>query len=223
MILDSINIIYEDNHILVVEKPVNIPVCEDCSHDLDLLTMLKKYIKDKYNKTGNVYLGLVHRLDRPVGGIMVFAKTSKASNRLAKQIQEHKMDKIYYAVVNGKINSEGEMFDYLYKDKINNMSYVTDKNKGKEARLKYKRISYNKDNDYSLVEVFLYTGRSHQIRVQFASRGYPLVGDQKYGKIRDNKTNIALFSHKLSFNHPTTKERLEFNLDIPKRYPFDLF
>ena len=223
MILDSINIIYEDNHILVVEKPVNIPVCEDCSHDLDLLTMLKKYIKDKYNKPGNVYLGLVHRLDRPVGGIMVFAKTSKASNRLAKQIQEHKMDKIYYAVVNGKINSDGEMVDYLYKDKINNMSYATDKNKGKEARLKYKRIGYNKDNDYSLVEVFLYTGRSHQIRVQFASRGYSLVGDQKYGEIRDNKTNIALYSHKLVFNHPTTKERVEFNLDIPKRYPFDLF
>ena len=221
--LQKINIIYEDNHILVVEKPANIPVCEDNSHDLDLLTMLKRYIKDKYNKPGNVYLGLVHRLDRPVGGIMVFAKTSKASNRLAKQIQEHKMDKVYYAVVNGKIDSDGEMIDYLYKDKINNMSYVTDKNKGKEARLKYKRISFNKDNDYSLVEVFLYTGRSHQIRVQFASRGYPLVGDQKYGKIRDNKTNIALFSHKLSFIHPITKEKLEFNLDIPKRYPFNLF
>ena len=115
------------------------------------------------------------------------------------------------------------MFDYLYKDRKNNQSYVTDKNKGKEAKLKYKRIGYNKDNNYSLVEVFLYTGRSHQIRVQFASRGYSLVGDQKYGKDRDNKTNIALYSHKISFNHPTTKERLEFNLDIPKRYPFDLF
>ena len=182
--LQKINIIYEDNHILVVEKPANIPVCEDNSHDLDLLTMLKRYIKDKYNKPGNVYLGLVHRLDRPVGGIMVFAKTSKASSRLSRQIQEHKMDKIYYAVVNGKINSDGEMVDYLYKDKINNMSYATDKNKGKEARLKYKRIGYNKDNDYSLVEVFLYTGRSHQIRVQFASRGYSLVGDQKYGETK---------------------------------------
>ena len=221
--LQKINIIYEDNHILVVEKPANIPVCEDNSHDLDLLTMLKRYIKDKYNKPGNVYLGLVHRLDRPVGGIMVFAKTSKASSRLAKQIQGHEMDKIYYAVINGKIDNEGEMVDYLYKDKMNNMSYVTDKNKGKKAKLKYKRIGYNKDNDYSLVEVFLYTGRSHQIRVQFASRGYSLVGDQKYGEIRDNKTNIALYSHKLVFNHPTTKERVEFNLDIPKRYPFDLF
>lgn len=221
--LQKINIIYEDNHLLVVEKPVNIPVCEDSSHDLDLLTMLKRYIKDKYNKPGNVYLGLVHRLDRPVGGIMVFAKTSKASSRLSKQVQEHKMDKVYYAVIDGKIDNDGEMVDYLYKDEKNNMSYVTDKDNGKEAKLKYRRIGYNKDNNYSLVEVLLYTGRSHQIRVQFASRGYPLVGDQKYGKIRDNKTNIALFSHKLSFNHPTTKERLEFNLDIPKRYPFNLF
>ncbi|MBR3161131.1 MAG: RluA family pseudouridine synthase [Bacilli bacterium] len=223
MILDDINIIYEDNHVLVVNKPINIPVCEDSSHDLDLLTMLKKYIKDKYNKPGNVYLGLVHRLDRPVGGVMVFAKTSKASSRLAKQIQEHKMDKVYYAVINGKIDSEGEMVDYLYKDKINNMSYVTDKDKGKEARLKYRRIGYNKDYNYSLVEVYLYTGRSHQIRVQFASRGYPLVGDHKYGKDRDNKTNIALFSHKLSFVHPISKEILNFNIDIPNRYPFDLF
>ncbi|MEE3343029.1 MAG: RluA family pseudouridine synthase [Bacilli bacterium] len=221
--LQKINIIYEDNHLLVVEKPVNIPVCEDSSHDLDLLTMLKKYIKDKYNKPGNVYLGLVHRLDRPVGGIMVFARTSKASSRLSKQIQEHKMDKIYYAVINGKIDSEGEMFDYLYKDKKNNQSYVTDKDIGKEAKLRYRRIDYNEELNYSLVEIFLYTGRSHQIRVQFASRGYPLVGDQKYGKDRDNKTNIALYSHKLVFNHPVTKERLEFNLDIPKRYPFDLF
>ena len=219
----KINVIYEDNQILVAEKPVNIPVCEDSSHDLDFLTMLKKYIKYKYKKPGNVYLGLVHRLDRPVGGVMVFARTSKASSRLSKQIQEHKLDKGYYAVVNGKIDREGELVDYLYKDKNNNKSYVTDKNKGKEARLKYRRIAYNEENDYSLVEVFLYTGRSHQIRVQFASRGYPLVGDQKYGKIQDNKTNIALYSHKLVFNHPVSKEKLEFNLDIPKRYPFNLF
>ena len=219
--LQKINILYEDNHIIVVEKPINIPVCEDSSHDRDLLTMLKSYIKYKYNKPGNVYLGLVHRLDRPVGGVMVFAKTSKAASRLGKQVSSNQLKKVYYAVVEGKIDKEGEMVDYLIKDNKTNYSYVGDKNHGKEARLKYKRISYN--NNYSLVEIFLDTGRSHQIRVQFSSRGFPLIGDQRYGKNRDGKTSIALFSHKLVLNHPISNEIMEFNLDIPKRYPFNMF
>lgn len=217
----KINILYEDNHIIVVEKPVNIPVCEDESGDIDLLNMLKMYIKDKYNKPGNVFLGLVHRLDRPVGGVMVFARTSKAASRLSDQVREHKLEKIYYAVVENKIAKEGEFIDYLTKDSKKNISYVTNKKDGKEAILNYKAIGYKKK--FSLVEIHLKTGRSHQIRVQFSSRGYPLVGDSKYNPNSDNKTSIALFAKKLSFYHPISGDKLSFELKMPKRYPFNLF
>lgn len=217
----KINILYEDNHIIVVEKPVNIPVCEDESGDIDLLNMLKMYIKDKYNKPGNVFLGLVHRLDRPVGGVMVFARTSKAASRLSDQVREHKLEKIYYAVVENKIAKEGEFIDYLTKDSKKNISYVTNKKDGKEAILNYKAIGYKKK--FSLVEIHLKTGRSHQIRVQFSSRGYPLVGDSKYNPNSDNKTSIALFAKKLSFYHPISSDKLSFELKMPKRYPFNLF
>jgi len=219
--LQKINIIYEDNHLLVVEKPINVPVCEDNSRDLDLLSMLKKYLKEKYNKPGNVYLGLVHRLDRPVGGIMVFAKTSKAANRLSSQVSNHTLKKTYIAVLEGKIISKGMFVDYLYKDSNRNISYVTTETKGKEAILEYKLLSY-KEN-FSLVSIDLKTGRSHQIRVQFSSRGYPLVGDAKYNKNSNNKVNVALFAKKLQFVHPVTKEVLSFELEIPNRYPFNLF
>ena len=219
--LPKINVLYEDNHLLVVEKPVYMPVCEDESRDLDLLTVLKEYLKKKYQKPGNVYLGLVHRLDRPVGGVMVFARTSKAASRLSKEVANHELEKVYWAVVEGKVPEQGEMFDYLVKDQKKNQSYVTDKQHGKESRLHYRRLSYQ--NGFSLVEVHLETGRSHQIRVQFSSRGFPLVGDAKYNPYHDGKTSIALFAKKLSFYHPITKEKLCFELNTPKRYPFDLF
>ena len=219
--LPKINILFEDNHLLVVEKPVNMPVCEDESKNLDLLTVLKSYIKEKYNKPGNVYLGLVHRLDRPVGGVMVFAKTSKAASRLSKQVMDRSLDKTYLAVTCGKVPDIGRCFDYLVKDKKKNQSYVTDKEHGKEARLSYKRLGYK--DGFSLVEVYLETGRSHQIRVQFSSRGFPLVGDAKYNKNHDGKTSVALFAKRLIFNHPVSKERLSFELDLPDRYPFNKF
>lgn len=219
--LPKINVIYEDNHLLVVEKPINIPVCEDESKDIDLLSILKSYLKNKYNKPGNVYLGLVHRLDRPVGGVMVFAKTSKAASRLSKQVSEHSLKKTYYAVVCGKAKNKDTLVDYLYKDTKKNISYVVDKANGKESILDYKLICY-KDN-YSLVEINLKTGRSHQIRVQFSSRGFPLVGDAKYNKNHDGKTNVALFAKRLEFIHPVSKEKLSFELELPKRYPFNLF
>lgn len=219
--LQKINVIYEDNHLLVVEKPINVPVCADSSYDDDLLSMLKQYLKEKYHKPGNVYLGLVHRLDRPVSGVMVFAKTSKAASRLGKQVSEHILKKEYLAVVEGRIPLEGEFFDYLKKDEEKNISYVTDKNHGKEARLYYKRLDYK--NNFSLVEIHLETGRSHQIRVQFSSRGFPLVGDAKYNPNHDGKTNVALYAKKLSFYHPVTKEKMEFEGEMPKRYPFSLF
>ena len=219
--LPKINIIHEDNHLLVVEKPVNIPVCEDESKDLDLLTILKQYLKDKYNKPGNVYLGLVHRLDRPVGGIMVFAKTSKAASRLSNQVRENKLTKTYYAVVENSLKQKNTLKDYLIKDKKTNITKVTTKDLGKESILNYEIIK--KIDNLNLVKINLITGRSHQIRVQFSSRKNPLYGDQKYNKNAIPNTNIALFAKTLSFEHPTTKEKLTFEIDLPKRYPFNIF
>lgn len=211
-------VIYEDNHLLVVEKPVNVPMQEDDSKDEDLLTMAKKYIKDKYNKPGEVYLGLVHRLDRPVGGVCVFARTSKAASRLSKQISDHTFKKQYLAVVedNG-LKDEDHLEDYLLKDHKTNIVKVDPK--GKIAKLDYKVIK-RKDN-LALVSINLQTGRSHQIRVQFSSRNHPLWGDQRYNKKATPGQQIALYSHMISFNHPTTNEQLTFTSDI-SRYPFDI-
>ena len=215
----KINIIFEDNHLLVVEKPINIPVQEDSSKDIDLLTILKDYLKEKYNKPGNVYLGLVHRLDRPVGGVMVFAKTSKCASRLSDQIRKNEIDKIYYAVCEGDLKNSDTLEDYLLKDQKENITTIN-KN-GKFASLDYEVIK--RKNNLNLVKINLHTGRSHQIRVQFSSRGNPLVGDQKYNKKATPNTSIALFAKSLSFNHPISKERLNFEIDLPNRYPFNLF
>lgn len=214
-----INVIYEDNHLLVVEKPINIPTQEDNTKDKDLLTILKKYIKEKYNKPGNVYLGLVHRLDRPVGGIMVFARTSKAASRLSEQVRNKTFKKTYNAVVIGNIENTGKLKDNLLKDEKRNIVKV-DKN-GKEAILNFKKLNYK--NNMSLVEINLKTGRSHQIRVQMAHHGYPLFGDQKYNKTAKVGEQIALFAKKIEFIHPTTNELLTFELDLPNRYPFTIF
>lgn len=216
-----IKILYEDNHLLVVEKPINIPVCEDESKDKDLLTMLKEYLKEKYKKTGNVYLGLIHRLDRPVGGIMVFAKTSKCASRLSEQVRTNNINKKYYAVIEGNIKEKDTLKDKLLKDTKNNIVKV-DKN-GKDSELEYSLIKYNKEKNLSLVDIKLITGRSHQIRVQFSSRNHPLFGDQKYNKNSKIGEQIALYSYQLSFNHPITKELLVFKEEIPNRYPFTIF
>ncbi len=216
----NLNVLYEDNHIIVVEKPINIPTCEDSSKDLDLLSIVKMYLKEKYSKPGNVYLGLVHRLDRPVGGVMVFAKTSKAASRLNEQIKNNEFEKKYYAIIEGILNKKTDKFeDYLLKDSKTN-KVIIDK-KGKYALLEYKVLS--EKEGLSLVEVNLHTGRSHQIRVQFSSRSYPLFGDQKYNKKANCGEQIALYSHFLSFKHPVTKEIMEFNLGLPNRYPFNIF
>lgn len=219
----NINIIYEDNHLLVVLKPANMPVCKDSSNDLDLLTKLKEYLKIKYNKPRNVYLGLVHRLDRPVEGLMVFAKTSKAASRLSAQITKNQFHKTYYAVVENDLPKEGKFVDYLYKDEKDNTSYVTTEKKGKLSALEYVRLS--KKNNLNLVKINLLTGRHHQIRVQFSHHGYPLYNDHKYNKsiTHNDKGNIALIAKKLSFYHPTTKELLTFEIDLPNKYPYTLF
>ncbi len=206
--MNKLNILYEDNHIIVVVKPFNIPVQEDSSKDLDMLTIIKNYIKEKYNKPGNVYLGLVHRLDRPASGVMVFAKTSKAASRLSDQIRKNEVKKTYLAVVHGNIKEEDTLINYISKDNRTNSSYIDNKN-GKESILSYNRLKYDKENDLSLVKVNLKTGRHHQIRLQMSNINHPLYGDQRYGK--EDKKQLALFAYKLEFIHPVSKETLTFS------------
>ena len=210
--MNNLNVLYEDNHIIVVEKKPNILSQSDITGDKDLLTMVKEYVKVKYNKPGNVYIGLVHRLDRPVGGVMVFARSSKAASRLNKEQLEHGFSKKYLAVVNGILKEKhGQFVDKLLK--LNDGNTIVS-NKGKEAILNYEVLKENLSTKHSLVSVKLVTGRHHQIRVQFASRGHALCGDQRYGK-QDN-TQLALFAYELSFTHPISKEKMTFKLDMPK-------
>ena len=209
-------VIYEDNHLLVVEKPVNIPMQEDSSKDEDLLSLCKEYIKKKYNKPAEVYLGLVHRLDRPVGGVCVFARTSKAASRLSKQIQTHEFHKEYLALVEDNGLKDHDHFeDYLLKNNKTNMVKVDPK--GKIAKLDYEVIK--RKNNLALVRINLHTGRSHQIRVQFSSRNHPLWGDQRYNPNAVVGQQIALWSHKIEFEHPTTKEKLTF-ISEPEHFLF---
>ena len=206
------NIIYEDNHIIVLEKPYNIPVQEDSSKDKDMINIIKEYLKEKYNKPGNVYLGLVHRLDRPVGGVMVFAKTSKAASRLSDEVRKNNMHKTYLAVVNGKTKQKEKLVDYISKDEKTFSSYIDNKN-GKKSELEYETLYYDENEDVSLIKVNLITGRHHQIRLQMSNINHPLVGDQRYGKM--DKKQIMLYAYKLEFIHPVTKEFMEFKL-LPK-------
>lgn len=215
----KINVIYEDNHIIVVEKPRNVLVQADNTKDLDLLAMVKKYLKEKYNKPGNVYLGLVHRLDRPVGGIMILAKTSKAAGRLSDSIRRHNFQKNYLAVLCGKMIGSGVLEDYLKKDEKINITKVSAD--GKYAKLEYEALDC-KEN-LTLAKINLVTGRSHQIRVQFASRNLPLWGDQKYNKKAVVGEQIALWAYKIKFEHPVSKEILEFKLNPKGEYPWNIF
>lgn len=215
-----IKILYEDNHLLVVIKPVNMPVQEDESKDLDLLNALKQDLKERHQKPGNVFLGLVHRLDRPVGGVMVFAKTSKAASRLSEQVRNHEMKKDYLAVVMNKVTpAKGTMIDKLLKDEKTNTTKIDEL--GKEAVLNYETIGFAEAK--SLVKIDLKTGRSHQIRIQFASRDYPLYGDQRYNAEARVGQQIALFASSLTFNHPVTKEVMAYTAKPTDDYPWNLF
>lgn len=221
----EIPVVFEDNHLLVVEKPVNMPSQEDESRDLDLLSALKQDLKVRYQKPGNVYLGLVHRLDRPVGGVMAFAKTSKAASRLSDMVRSRAFDKLYVAVLRGRPQQpEGRLVHYLLKDSRTNTVRAVPKNtkEAKEAILDYRVLG--SEDGLSLVLVELHTGRPHQIRVQFASIGCPLYGDQKYGAdINERGQQIALWSTKLSFAHPILKETVTFRSFPPRVYPWDLW
>lgn len=220
----GIEILYEDNHLLVAVKPPNIPVQGDITGAPDLLTLLKEDIKIRYNKPGNVFLGLVHRLDRPVGGAIVFARTSKAASRLSEQIRNHQMEKIYLCVVQGCPGPlKGRLTDTLLKDRENNVVSVVEEGTpgAKKAILDYEVLK--SFQGLSLVKVSLVTGRSHQIRVQMSNNKTPLVGDNKYGYRGDTRHNLALWSHQIGINHPITKERMLFTSSPPDQYPWTLF
>ena len=217
-LVKNLKVIYEDNHIIVVQKPVNIPSQGDKTGDIDMLTIIKQYLKEKYNKPGNVYLGLVHRLDRPVGGVMVFAKTSKAAARLSEQVRNKDLKKQYLVIVNGKFEKEsGTLKDYLLKDEKSNISKVVKEGtkNSKLAILDYKVIKYAPELNLSVLKIDLHTGRHHQIRVQLSSRGHSIYGDQKYGT-RGRGKQICLWAYELGLIHPISKEKLTFSI-LPEK------
>ena len=213
---DDLIVLYEDNHVIVVYKPQNVPCCEDPSGDVDLLSVIRDHVKEKEGKTGNVYIGLVHRLDRVTGGVMVYAKSSKAAGRLGEQMKEGEFEKKYLAVLVGSpAKKRAVLSDYLKKNSINNMVYVCPQTVegAKFAELDYK--SLEEQAGLTLVAVKLHTGRTHQIRVQFSSRNTPLYGDMRYGGENAKKGKIALWAASISFLHPVSKERLSFKIMPP--------
>lgn len=216
--MDDIKVLYEDNHIIVVVKKPNIPSQADKTGDKDMLTILKEYLIQKYHKKGNAYLGLVHRLDRPVGGVMVFAKTSKAAARLSEQVRNKTMKKEYLAIVDGKFTKKtGVLENYMLKNERTNTSKIVDNTvkNAKYAKLEYEVLGYNPEINLSVIKIKLYTGRHHQIRVQMANIGHSLCGDQKYGT-RGRGKQIGLWACTLTFLHPITKEEMSFH-SIPDK------
>ena len=219
---NKLKIIDEDNHLLVCEKPVNMPVQADSSGDEDLLSTVKAYIKEKYSKPGEVYLGLVHRLDRPVGGVMVFARTSKAAARLTESFKNRKTKKRYAAIVSGSPCSSAELECDLLRDEQNNISRVVRPNTpgAKTASLEY--VSTVTKNGFTLLDVLLHTGRHHQIRAQLAWSGCPIFGDQRYNRAARVGQQIALYAYSLTIEHPTLRESMTFTC-IPHGAKFDEF
>ena len=224
--MEDLKVVYEDNHVIVVVKPQNLPTQEDESKDKDLLTIVKEYIKEKENKPGNVYVGMVHRLDRPTGGVMVFAKTSKSASRLTEQIQNGEFQKRYLAVINGKPREKrAKLVNFLKKNaRTNTVDIVPELTTGaKRAELDYEIVE--EKEKVALADIKLHTGRSHQIRVQMKNIGCPVYGDVKYGGDKLAKGhNLALWAFELKFIHPTTKENMTFKVYPPEDIvPWNVF
>lgn len=223
----KLNVLYEDNHLLIVEKPRNMLVQEDISGDLDLLNAAKAYLVKKYNKPGDAFLALVHRLDRPVGGVILFAKTSKGASRISHELRLNRFDRRYLTVVRGTPEEKiGKLTDYLLKDERKNKTAVvhpSTKN-AKKAILRYEVLDVNPAEDLSLLSVELETGRSHQIRIQLAEMGHPIYGDQKYGQ-KENQVGqqIALWASEISVKHPTKDEIVQIAATPPNEYPWNQF
>lgn len=219
----GVGILYEDNHLLVVVKPPNMPSQADASGDADLHSTMKQYIAEKYQKPGAVYLGLVHRLDRPVGGLVVLARTSKAADRLSEQVRKKTLARQYVAAVRGNPPRSAELCDWLVKDeRTNTVRAVSAGTPGaKDAKLTFE--SAGRAGELTLLRVRLYTGRSHQIRVQLSHAGYPIWGDARYGAGRPGE-QIALWGAHLGLVHPTKKEEMHFDALPPKdQVPWSAF
>lgn len=217
----DIPIIFEDNHLLVVSKPAGLLSQEDYTGEPDLLNLCKNYIKKEYDKPGNVFLGLLHRLDKPVSGVMVFAKTSKAASRISEQIRKRTVKKKYLAVLNGNPPENGLLEHFLEKDSKRNLVVAVTKpgKKSKSAKLSFMKLEQK--GELALVDINLITGRAHQIRVQFAESGTPVYGDKKYGLSEGDQ--IALHAYKFGLEHPVKKERMNFTASPPAGEPWSSF
>lgn len=214
-------ILFEDNHLLAIQKPIGVLSQEDHTGSADVVNLCKEYLKREYDKPGNVYLGLLHRLDKPVSGVMLLAKTSKSASRLSEQIRKRKVKKTYLVVVDGDAPENGYLSHHLLKNEsTNTVSVVPGKTKGaKEALLTFQKIA--SAGGKSLLKISLITGRAHQIRVQLAEHGYPIIGDHKYGS--DKQPDIALHAHEFIFEHPTLKNEIIISSYPRLTPPWSLF
>ncbi|MCL2675577.1 MAG: RluA family pseudouridine synthase [Firmicutes bacterium] len=222
--MDELIVLYEDNHIIVTVKPQNIPSQGDSTGDLSQLDIVKNYIKTAANKVGNAFVGLVHRLDRPTGGVMVFAKTSKAAARLSQQIRDGELEKRYLAVVAGRPKEpRGRLVNALLKDETANIVKIVPPatDGAKRAELDY--VVLESSGKLSLVDIKLITGRSHQARAQMAGLNCPIYADQKYGAAEGKGGNLALWAYSLKFEHPTTKQAMVFKVFPPETTPWQGF
>lgn len=230
-ITNFINPLYEDNHIIVAVKPPNIPTQADNTGDTSFFENIRDYIKLKYGKQGNVFLGLVHRLDRPVSGVMVFAKTSKAASRLSEAIRNRNFQKTYYCVVKGiLLEKENTLENYLIKktNKLGNIAMVVFENtkNAKKSILHYEVLKEDNIKNLSLLKIELETGRFHQIRVQLSNLGHAIYGDRKYGsyiKYDRDDVPLALFAKSVKFPHPTKDKEIFIEADIPNYNPWNIF
>lgn len=223
--MEKPTILFEDNHVVVAVKPPNLLTQGDNTGDENLLDQVKEYIKEKYEKPGEAYIGLVHRMDRPVGGLLCFARTSKAASRLSEQVRTHELNRQYICLVEGDAPDQFTYVDYLAKDVEKNMvtvvpAYRKIETGAKEAILHGRTIA--RRDGLSLVAIQLETGRAHQIRVQMQHAGFPLWGDNRYGNGKRGQ-QIALWGFRLSFAHPITKEQMLFIAPTPEEKPWLFF
>ena len=218
MTFQNLDILFEDNHLIIINKQCGVLVQGDKTGDISLLEIVKKYLKNKYDKKGNVFLGLVNRIDRPTSGIVIFAKTSKALSRMNQKLKNRDIRKLYWLFISNKFKSnEGKLEGWFKKNKKINKSFYYSKeiNNSKHGLLNYRKIETLKK--YSKIEVDLITGRHHQIRCNFSEIGFPILGDLKYGSQRSNKDGgIYLHSREIYFTHPVSKEEINIKAEPPK-------